>query len=130
MTTLHVEDFGARKDGITDDTAALQAMINNDDTLMIQSAIDASNSEDDEIVFAHRTYRVNSTILLKRCKYSGNKTLINPCPGVYFDFCFATDPGMDAIFVLSDLKDFTLSVLGITINNGKGGMVSDFIISG
>lgn len=117
MVKLHVDDFEMHD--ATDDTTAIKA------------ALDAVNSEDDEVVFSpFRTYRVNSTIHLKRCKYRGNNTLIKPCPGVCFDFSFATDPQMRAVFVLSNLENFTLSMLDFTVDPGTGVMSTGFAVSG
>ena len=128
MTTIYVDKLPAC-DGTTDDTAALQASISGDATRMIQSAIDAVSSEDDEVVFSDRTYRVSSTIHLKRCQYRGDNTLIKPYLGKRFDFCFSTDTQVNALFTLSNLENFTLSVMGIALDNGSGGMTRDFVVS-
>lgn len=128
MATIYVDNPPVG-DGIADDTAAFQAYF-GDATAMIRSAIDAASSEEDEVVFSSRVYRISSTIRLKRCKYRGDNTLIKPIPGVLFDFCFSTDPQLNALFVLSNLENFTLSVLGITLDNGAGGMTRDFVVSG
>ena len=96
--TVNVKDFGAVGDGVTDDTAAIQA------------AIDANQNK--AIYFPAGQYKLTSQIKIKRSWTS----LVADATGVAA-LNFASNTEASAILVRSDLAPTNPSIFGVNILN-------------